>query len=252
MSSSVRFVAHLHPEVADSAHDYETSGRGHTRPAITARHRWVLDSAAKRALSGEAGLEVIVALDLGNGRTVDLTDAGGPRARIPPPMDAGTKTGQMQTLRAPIDGGRVSALFKYKTRAARWELDSAFVEWSLAKASSREAAAVRRLVDGIQRERAREESAGAASGKKTFVCSDEHAARHLAYIDEDIAETEQRIAEDQLSLLRLRSKREQSVSDRAAALSLAAAEEAAVRALRARVDALVEEAFPDAGQQQQA
>jgi hypothetical protein len=97
-----------------------------------------------------------------------------------------------------------------------------------------------------------EENAGVASGKKTFVCSDEHAARHLAYIDEDIAETERRIAEDQLSLLRLKSKREQAVSDRAAALSLAAAEEAAVRALRARVDALVEKAFPAAGQQQQA
>ena len=221
----VRFVACLHPTTT-----------------LSARQRWPVLIADQQALIGPSGLKVIVALDLTDGgrRTtpqVDITD--GSRVRISPPEDAGTKTGQMRTVKAAFDGGHVSALFKYKSRAARWELDGATVEWSLAKATSREAETVRRLVKASEPERERHPLADAARPRPT----EERIARHLANVDEDIASQERVIAEAEQSLVRLRADRDKFVVETATDAARAAAEDAARADTRARIDALVDDVY---------
>lgn len=164
------------------------------KPPISEPQRWTLDADSMDRAISPTGLDVIAAVDVGNGRVVNIAGAiggGGSRARVAPPEDAGTKTGQTRTVKAGIDGGCIRAHFKWKTREAKWALDGASVEWSLDKATSSEADALRRTVAAIKRERERDP---VASGD-AYVRPEEAFARELGFIDDDIGETERRIAE---------------------------------------------------------
>lgn len=220
----VRFVAHL--------------------TAISApQHRWTLHDLQSRK-SIVTGLEVEVVLDLQNGRTVTVTKEV---VRVVPPTDAGT-TGQTKTIKVPFDGGSISVLFSYWSTTADWSVKRSTVRWSLYKATSRrgEVDAVRRLVKdvGLAYE---SEPLAPKNGRLSDAC-DMNATDHAedSEIDARIAETESMIVEMQQRLARMRDDRAKHVSDRAAQLARSIAVSAASAAVHARINALVDEAFPRA------